>query len=208
MQLTLIGHGNVGGALARRWAAAGHEIVIGARDSGDEKLKPLLELPGVSATGVVDSIAGTDAIVVAIPAHHTAGLARQLGDLTGRVVIDTTNSVFRRPEPYRTAFEAFQDLTGADLAKCFNSTGAENMRDPVYRVAQPSPHDVPIDMFVAGDHAGAKAVATRLAEDAGFVCHDFGGDAQAPLLEELCRIWIHLSRTGLGRDFAFKILRR
>lgn len=208
MKITIIGHGNVGSALAGRWAAKGHEIIIGARNPGDEKLKPLMASGKVQAMTIKESISGTDVIVIAIPAHLTVELAKTLGDLSGRVVIDTTNSVFRRPEPYITAFEAFQQLTHAEVAKCFNSTGAENMSNPLYSIPMPTPHEVPIDMFVAGSSKTAKDVATRLAEDAGFVCYDFGGDDKVVLLEELCRIWINLAMGGMGRDFAFKIIKR
>lgn len=202
MNITLIGHGNVGSALAHRWALAGHRIVFGVRRPDDPKVAALLaQNPTFSAVSIEESIQGTDAVVVAIPAHQTAELARQLGDLRGRILIDTTNSVFRKPEPFANAFDAFRQLTGAEVAKCFNSTGAENMRKPLYG-------DTPADMFAAGSSPAAKQTAMQLARDAGFVCYDFGGDDKVPLLEELCRIWIHLAMNGLGRDFAFKVMKR
>ena len=202
MKITIIGHGNVGSALAHRWALAGHQIVFGARKPDDDKVKALIaQHPAFSATTIEKSILGTDVIVVAIPAHLTADLARQLGDLSGRTLIDTTNSVFRKPEPYPNAFDAFRDLTGAEVAKCFNSTGAENMRNPMYG-------DTPADMFAAGSSEKAKQTAMQLARDAGFTCYDFGGDDKVPLLEELCRIWIHLAMNGMGRGFALKVLKR
>ena len=204
MKISIIGHGNVGGALAKAWAGSGHEIVIGARSPEDDKVISLTDSSErISATSISESIQGTDVIVIAIPAHLTADLAGDLGDLKGRIVIDTTNSVFRKPEPYQTGFEAFQKVSGARVAKCFNSTGAENMSDPVY------PGGIKADMFVAGDDEEAKSVAKTLAEDAGFECYDFGGDAQVPLLEEMCRVWINLAMSqGMGRDIAFKLLRR
>jgi 8-hydroxy-5-deazaflavin:NADPH oxidoreductase len=210
MKITVIGIGNVGGALAKRWAAAGHEIVLGVRNAASDDLKALIQSPGKWVLkDVKSSIEGTDAIVIAIPAHLTAELATSLGDLKGRVVIDTTNSVFRKPEPYRTGFEAFQKITGAEVAKCFNSTGAENMADPFYPNAFGGTEPIAIDMFAAGSSAKAKAIALQLSQDAGFVTHDFGGDDKVELLEELCRIWINLAMgQGMGRGFAFKILAR
>jgi predicted dinucleotide-binding enzyme len=202
MKITIIGHGNVGSALAQRWALASHQIIFGARRPGDDKVKALVaQHPAFSATSIEESLQGTDAIVVAIPAHLTADLARQLGDLSGRILIDTTNSVFRKPEPFPNAFDAFQQITRAEVAKCFNSTGAENMRNPLYG-------DTPADMFAAGSSPRAKETAMQLARDAGFTCYDFGGDDKVPLLEELCRIWIHLAMSGMGRGFALKVLRR
>ena len=195
--------------LARRWVAAGHEVIIGARDLKEEKLQALLSYSdSISACSIPDSIDGTDVIVVAIPAHHTTKLCLELGDLRGRPLIDTTNSVFRKPDSFANGFEALQKLTGADVIKCFNSTGAENMAYPYYQM-EGSSDEVQADMFVAGNSARAKKIAIELAEDAGFVCYDFGGNPEVALLEELCAIWINLAmRQGLGRNIAFKLLRR
>lgn len=207
MKITIIGHGNVGSALAHRLANAGHQIVIGARDLASEKLKALLlSNPSFTAKTIKDSVVDTDTIVVAVPAHLVAELAQQLGDLSGKVVIDTTNSVFKKPEPYATGFEALQKITGAEVAKCFNSTGAENMNNPMYEVEG---NAVAVDMFVAGTSAQAKQVAMQLANDAGFIARNFGDDAQVPLLEQLCMVWTNLAmKGGLGRNFAFKVVTR
>ena len=42
MKIAIIGHGNVGGTLARKWAAAGHHIAIGARHPDDDKVQKIL----------------------------------------------------------------------------------------------------------------------------------------------------------------------
>ncbi|MCB1193233.1 MAG: NAD(P)-binding domain-containing protein [Leptospiraceae bacterium] len=204
MKITVIGHGNVGGALIRKWAKSGHQIVIGARNPEDQSAKELNQFDSkISVTSIVESIQNTDVIVIAIPAHLTADLAKQLGNLRGRVLIDTTNSVFQKPDPYPTAFDAFQQITEADVVKCFNSTGVENMNNSDY-------NGVRADMFVAGNSKKGKEIAVQLSKDAGFPeCYDFGGDDKVVLLEQLCAIWINLAMMqGLGRHIAFKLLKR
>lgn len=210
MRISVIGHGNVGSALIKRWARAGHEIIIGARNPEDEAVKQLTaKNANVSAQTITDCVTASDTIVVAIPAHLTAELANTLGNLQYKIVIDTTNAVFKRPEPYRTGFEAFQKITGAEVVKCFNSTGFENMNEPAYTISTPSPHQVKLDMFAAGSSQKAKQMALQLAEDAGFEAYDFGGDDKVELLEELCRIWINLAMgQGLGRNIGFKLMKR
>ncbi|MBK7084480.1 MAG: NAD(P)-binding domain-containing protein [Flavobacteriales bacterium] len=37
MTITIIGAGNIGGTLAEKWKAAGHSILIGARNPSDEE---------------------------------------------------------------------------------------------------------------------------------------------------------------------------
>ncbi len=128
-----------------------------------------------------------------------------MGDVRNKVIIDATNSVRTRPEAFPTAFHALKALTGSEaVVKCFNSTGFENMLDPVY------PGFGGIDMFCAGNDKQAKAVATKLAKDIGFgACWDFGGDDKVELLEKLALSWINLAiMQGAGRNTAFKVIQR
>ncbi len=210
MKITAIGHGNVGGALIKAWAKAGHQITIGARNpEGDKVRKIINQSDNIRATSIEESIKEAEVIVISIPSHLTADLAHQLGNLSGKVIIDTTNSVFRKPEPYRTAFEAFQKVCKADVVKCFNSTGFENMIDPHYPQDNSDNAVLKADMFAAGSNPKAKEIALQLAKDAGFIAYDFGGDEEVELLEELCRIWINLAmKQGMGRNIAFKLLKR
>ena len=91
---------------------------------------------------------------------------------------------------------------GARVVKAFNTTGAPNMTNPKFGGARAA-------MFIAGDDAPAKATVKQLGEDVGFEMIDVGALAQARLLEPLAMLWIHLAfKQGLGRDFAFGLLRR
>jgi predicted dinucleotide-binding enzyme len=91
---------------------------------------------------------------------------------------------------------------GAKVVKVFNTTGAENMRDPVYNGQRTM-------MLYAGDDAGAKRIAATLADSLGFEAIDAGGLLQARDLEHLAMIWIGLAfKGGMGRNFAFSVQRR
>jgi len=204
MNIAIIGTGNVGGALAERWARAGHTIRLGVRDTADFKGRELLALPNVTAHSIADAVKASDTVLVAVTPQVVNAVAMQLGDVAGKVVIDAMNSVRSRPEPYADTFEALKALTrGAHLVKCFNSTGFENMRDPLYG-------DTAIDMFMAGSSEKGKTTARQLALDAGFAeCYDFGGDDRVSLLEQFALAWINLAiMQGQGRGIAFKVLRR
>jgi hypothetical protein len=95
------------------------------------------------------------------------------------------------------------DKTPAKVVKCFNSTGFENMQNPVYQGEK-------LDMFMAGDNEAAKQVAQQLALDAGFgTCWDFGKGDKVSLLEQFALSWINLAiMQGHGRDIAFRVVRR
>lgn len=91
-------------------------------------------------------------------------------------------------------------LPGARVVKAFNSIGANNLEDPTFDGERST-------MLIAGDDADAKAVVSSLATDLGFEPVDAGPHAQSGVLETLAGVWVKLSRS-LGRDFAFRVIRR
>ena len=97
-------------------------------------------------------------------------------------------------------------VPNAHVVKVFNTTGAENIRDPSYAGAATV-------MFYAGNDIGAKRVAHELASTLGFDPVDAGVLMRARELEHLAALWIALANgaTGappLGRNIAFRLVRR
>lgn len=205
MKIAIIGAGNVGGALAKGFAYAGHTVIIGARDVNSDDVKSLLaQSPAISATSISEAINLAETVVISTPPDAAVKIAQDNPALKYKTVIDATNSVFRNPEPYKTAFEGIKAVTGCEnVVKCFNTTGFENMANPRYG-------DIGIDMFMAGNSAEAKSVARKLSLDIGFEeCYDFGGDDKAALLEQFAMSWINLAiMQKHGRGIAFKLIRR
>ncbi len=88
------------------------------------------------------------------------------------------------------------------MVKAFNTTGAENMKQPEFG-SQRAP------IFICGEDAGAKSVVSDLAREAGFEVVDAGALHIARLLEPLAMLWIHLAYgQQMGTGFAFGLLRR
>lgn len=205
MNIAIIGTGNVGGALAQGLNKAGHRIRLGVRDLEHFKGKDLLQAaPEITVHLVREAVDASDVIVLAAPAQAAAQVAQQLGNVSGKIVIDTMNGVFMRPEGFANTTDAIlANCNTPDVVKCFNSTGFENMLDPRYG-------DQAADMFVAGDSVRGKAVATELARDLGFgEVWDFGGLDKVSLLEQFALSWINLAiMQKNGRNMAFKVLRR
>lgn len=205
MKIAIIGAGNVGGALAHAWIQRGHKIFIGARDLNSKKVVQTLEWnEKIIALPIVEAVSMSDVVLVATPVSALVGLAKDFPDMQDKVIIDATNALWQKPEPYQNGVEVFKQLTNTkDVVKCFNSTGFENMSNTDY-------NGVACDMFVAGDSEKGKQVAIQLAKDAGFEeCYDFGGDGQVALLEQFALAWINLAIIQQnGRNIAFKLLKR
>lgn len=205
MKIAIIGTGKVGGALATQWAKAGHQILLGTRDLDKFKDKHLLENPNTTVHALVESVEKAEVILVAALPPATQSIAEQIKEAAkGKILIDAMNSVSTKPEGFNSTFEAFRHyLPETEVVKCFNSTGFENMKNPVY-------DEEAVDMFMAGDTEKGKEIAKQLALDAGFAtCWDFGKDDKVRLLEQFALIWINLAiMQGEGRDMAFKVVRR
>jgi len=205
MKIAILGAGNVGGVLARRWSEAAHNITLGVRDVSSYKVKRVTDnYPAIKAKSVAEAVRDADVILISLPIGTVVDVAKECGDLSDKIIIDATNTVSQKPAPYATATEAFKELTNCnEIAKCFNSTGYENMENPRFG-------EVAADMFIAGDSEKAKTIATQLAKEIGFgECYDFGGDDKIPLLEQFAMVWINLAIfQKVGRNIAFKVLKR
>ena len=204
MQIAIIGSGNVGGALAQQWIKAGHTVLIGAKFPLSEKNIQLAAKIGENRfTTIQSAVQQSDAILIATPPAAIFDILGQMGDVSGKTLIDATNAVRQKPAPYDTVYHALAAKTTGNVVKCFNSTGFENMLNPIY-------HGEKLDMFMAGDNEHAKQTARQLALDAGFgTCWDFGKSDKVALLEQLALSWINLAiMQGHGRDIAFRVVRR
>lgn len=204
MNITIIGSGNVGGALAQQWIKAGHNVLIGAKYPLSQKNSELATKIGEDRFGTIsNAVKKSDVILIATPPTAIFEIIEQIGDVSGKVIIDATNSIMQSPEPYKTVFHCLLDRTKAAVVKCFNSTGFENIVDPVYNGQS-------IDMFMAGNSDEAKAVAKQLALDCGFAtCIDFGKSDKVELLEKFALSWINLAiMQGQGRNIAFRLVSR
>lgn len=209
MKIAMIGTGNVGRALGTGWAKEGHQLIFGSRDPHSEKVGEVLAAAGgnASAAGIAEAGAAAEVIVLATPWNIMEQIVESLGDLTGKIVVDATN-------PVAPGFQLAVGMTssgaeqiagwakGARVVKAFNTTGWENMADPIY-------HGQPITMFICGDDAEARTVVAGLAEDLGFEVTDTGPLSTARYLEPLAMLWIHLAMVQKqGRQMAFRIVKR
>jgi len=206
VKISVVGAGNVGGALARSWHDAGHSVMVGARDQQSPKVRATVAgMPDMQVADVHTAVARAEVLLVATPAAAVMEVidAVAAGYREGLVVIDATNSVAVRPGGYDNATAAFTDkLPNVRVVKCFNTVGFEVMVNPII-------DGIVADMFMAGDDIDAKTAVRTLALDAGFgECFDVGGADAIPSLEHMAMVWIRLAmRQGYGRSSGWKLLR-
>ena len=207
MNIAIIGAGSVGATLGRRWHQEGHTIRYGVREPGADKYEALAD--HASVLNNHDAAAGADIVVLATPWQTTEAAISELGSaIDGKIVIDCTNPL----EPDLSGLTHGYDDSGGEqvarwaptarVVKALNTTGSNNMADPVI-------DGVRTAMFVAGDDVEARATVAGLTDELGFDTIEVGELASARLLEPLAMLWISMAfRFGMGREFGLAILRR
>ncbi|MBE9048350.1 NADPH-dependent F420 reductase [Pleurocapsales cyanobacterium LEGE 10410] len=209
MKISILGAGNVGSTLGKSWANKGHEIFFGVRHSDDEKTQDLIKDIGNNAQAGTNSeaIAFSNIIVLALP-WQVVPKVLEAADLSDKIIIDVTNPLTPDFSGLEIGFntsgaeKVAQWAKGAKVFKSFNQTGWENMANPIYEGKSTA-------MLVCGDDEAAKKTVLQLVSDIGFEAIDAGKLEVARLIEPFGMTWIHLAfKQGLGRDWAFQIVRR
>lgn len=169
LKIGIIGTGRIGGALARHWVRAGHEVFMSSRHP--EKLQDLANELGPRARAGTPRAAAAfgDVILVSVPYAATPQIGRDYAaELAGKIVLDTGN-----PQQHRdgdmaipalrkgTGIASQEFLAGTRLVRAFNCI-------PSWTLANEANRKPPIAIPLAGDDAEALRVAQRLVKDAGF----------------------------------------
>jgi len=179
MRIAIIGSGNIGGAIARRLAPAGHELVLASRHP--DALEGLAaELGDGARTGTVaEAAAFGEVVVLAIPYGALGATREAAGGLEGKVLVDVTNFYADRdgmelsPDEPTSAIvaRAFPD---ARVVKAFNTIYYRRLEGE----GRPEGPDQ-LAVFVAGDDPEAKRTVSQLVADAGFAPVDTGSLADS-----------------------------
>ena len=205
--IAIIGTGEVAGALGPEFAAQGHDIVYGSRDPGRDSVSELVARTGgsASATTQADAVAGADIVVVAVPWYAVEEVVANLGDLSGKIVIDPTNPRMVGEDGLR---DFAVDPSNAEwiqrwapqsrVVKAFNTMGWETMVDP-------DSTGGPVTVPIVGDDSEAKAVVFGLIEGMGLEAVDLGPVRYAHVVEGMYIVWGNAR--ALGNPFTYHLRR-
>ncbi|MES2094874.1 MAG: NADPH-dependent F420 reductase [Actinomycetota bacterium] len=180
-QITIIGAGNMGQAIAGIALAGGNSVQVLARDADTVAAATPQAVAGV----VGDAISG-EIVVLALPYGAVAGvLAQYAGQLDGKVLVDLTNPVDF------TTFDSLVVPTGSSAAaqiaalvptarvlKAFNTTFAATL-------ATGSVGAEKTTVLIAGDDREAKAALAAVLNGGGIRSVDAGSLSRAHELEAL-----------------------
>ena len=213
--VAILGGGSVGTTLANAILASGRakSVIIAARDPAKTQVK--LDEQGLSLKAELASSAlqGADIIIMATPSAHSdeaiEEIAKSMGDVTGKCIIDATNPVTAFPEGLEVRWtqgtsggEVLQKaIPTAFVYKAFNTVGVEHMADAKGK-----------DMMFCGpsENEEALGLATEVVSAVGFKPYYVGPIRYARNLEAMAELWMHLAipplpAANFGLDWTFAI---
>jgi 8-hydroxy-5-deazaflavin:NADPH oxidoreductase len=189
------GAGNLGAALARRWAKAGVKVIIGSR-AADRAIAAAAGI-GFGATGATnaEAAAAADVIVLAVPfAAQESTLAEIRDAAAGKIVLDSTvplvpPRVMRVQLPAEgSAATRTQALLGPGVTviSAFHNVAAHKLATDA---------EVDCDVLVFGDDRQAREIGVELARAAGLRGLHGGALANSAAAEALTSVLIFLNKT-------------
>ena len=215
MIVTIVGAGRLAEGVAVRALAGGHRVrVVDSEPGKADTLAASLAVRGprgrpsagvlssLSVATVGEAIAGADLVVLALPYPEGRAVAREQGAaLTGMTVVDTCNPVdFSTFDSLLTSpgMSAAEEIAAANpvarVVKAFNTTFASAL-------TAGRAGGLPLDVFLAGDDAHAKARVAALVSDGGMRAVDTGPLRRARELEAFQ--FLHMTIQGpLRLDWA------
>jgi 8-hydroxy-5-deazaflavin:NADPH oxidoreductase len=183
VEIGIIGAGNIGGNAARRFALAGHSVVISYSRNPANLDALAREIGDKARVGTPAEAAACDVVMVSVPWAMLDDAIGQAGSLDAKVVIDTTNQfgsggVITFPGGQTAAQHNAARMKGARYLKSFNTLTARFQAEAAER---PVPDR--IVQWVCGDDTEAKALVMALIADAGYAPVDLGGLATCAVME-------------------------
>lgn len=178
MKIGIIGTGQIGGTLARRFTALGHEVSI-ANSRGPETLAAMAKETGAKAVMAKDAARAGEVVVVTIPEGRVPQLPKDLfvGVSDNVVVIDTGNYYPRQRDGRIAEIEAglpesrwVERQLGRAVVKAFNNIYAKHLLE----LGRPAGASNRIALPVAGDDQRTKAIVMSLVDELGFDPVDAG----------------------------------
>ena len=187
MRIGIIGAGNIGHALAVRFAAAGHQVMISNSRGPDTLTAVVASIQGDVRAGTVPEAARFGEVVaVAIPLRAIRDLPPD--PFAGKVVVDA-NNYFPQRDGHIPELDADQTtssellaslLPGATVVKAFNTVFFQRLLDDSL---QGLPTEDRLEIPVAGDDAKAKWTVIDLIDQIGFNGVDVGTLAEGRRLQ-------------------------
>jgi predicted dinucleotide-binding enzyme len=216
MNITVLGTGAVGRAIAGRLDDLGHDVTMATRDPADTAAREdhaawAAAHPGVRLVAFGSAAGDADLVVNALGGDIALGVLAEVGaGLAGRVLVDVSNPLdHSQGFPPRLFVQGDDSLAeqvqrahpDARVVKTLNTMNNAVMVDPA-RLGEDT------TVFVSGDDAEAKQTVAALLREMGHAdVIDLGGLETARGAEMYLPLWVRTAIALGGSDFNIKVVR-
>lgn len=194
--ISIIGSGKMASAIGTRAAKHGHTVELLSRNTA--KAQALADEIGNGASvGTYGARPAGDIVIVAVLYAGVVEAVTNHGDaLASKVLVDISNPFNADASGLVTTSSAAQEMAAAapdsaHVVKALNTIFGHVLAK-----------GTPLDAFIAGDNAEAKAAVGAFLESLELRPRDVGGLQAAPLLESAGLLLMGLARNGAGFDLA------
>lgn len=198
------GTGDLGTGLARRWAQAGYEVIIGSRtlEKAEAAVADLREVMAERGVGEItvqamsnpDAAAAADIVTLTVPFSHQVSTLESVRDaLQGKILIDVTVPLVPprvarvQLPPQGSAGQIAQELLGEEVAvvSAFQNVAAAHLQEG---------KGVECDVLVSGNKKEARQEVITLVEAAGMRGFHAGMINNAAAAEALTSVLISINK--------------
>lgn len=216
LQIAILGAGDVGSTLGRKWVKAGHTVAFGVKNPSSEKAQRLREEFGahVLLGSPAEALAKSETVLLAVPGSAVEEIIVTHAELLDhKIIIDATNQITKGKSEATKQWQGRGSLNSlsilqahaphAQVYRAFNSYAWEAFADPIYEGVQ-------ADLFYCGPDNDALAVVEQLIAEIGLRPVRVGDLDQIEVVDEILHLWGTLALfQGKGRNnVAFKMLTR
>ena len=205
------GTGKEGTGLGTRWARAGHEVLIGSRDSeraGARAAELNARVPGERARGASNAevVREADVVVLTLPANGLRATLPELREACrGKVVVSTVVPLtfgggrLFTPPPQGSAAEEAQEILGPDarVVGAFHHIAAHEL--------SAGDHPIECDLLLCGTDAAAKKLVAELGTSMGLRTVDVGALSNAGPIEGITAVLATINRRYKLKNSGIKI---
>jgi predicted dinucleotide-binding enzyme len=176
MKIGILGTGFMGKTLARKLAAAGHDVKV-ANSRGPDTIEAEVLETGALAATAEDAATEAEVVILAMPHPGHEKIRGLISGLPEEAVVIDISNYFPGRDPVNPELEAgkaesefVRDYFGRPIAKAWNNIGMVSFETK----GQPKGQTGRVALPVAGDRARDRAIAMALVEDTGFDAFDAG----------------------------------
>lgn len=216
MRIGVLGTGMVGNAIAGKLVGLGHEVMMGAREAGNEKASTWAQATGEAASeGSFADAAGFGELIVncAAGAHSLEALeAAGHENLAGKVLLDIANPLDFSAGMPPTLTVANTDSLGEQIQRAFPNTNVVKALNTMNCQVMVDPARVPGEhvVFLCGESEDAKRQVRELLESFDWPAdriRDLGGIRSARGTEMYLPLWLSLMDALGSGDFNITVVR-